>query len=144
MRYILLWMAILEVVLGVAVWADAQQSGPMQGRGGMTGQGMMGGQMHGAQATGNAASNYTNLCSTCHGVTGKGDGPAAAALHPKPTDFADCKRMAIISDETVFKAIKGGGQSVGLSPLMPPSGGSLTDQRIKDLVSYVRDFCKNK
>ena len=94
MKKVIVLAVALVLVLGIAGYTLAQSAGPqggmmgqgtgmsggMTGQGGMMGQGMMGGQMHGAQATGNAASNYTNLCSTCHGVTGKGDGPAAAAL----------------------------------------------------------------
>ncbi len=31
---------------------------------------------------------YTVNCMTCHGAEGKGDGPAAAALNPKPRNFS--------------------------------------------------------
>lgn len=91
-----------------------------------------------------AASLYKDLCASCHGPTGKGNGPAAAALNPKPKDFADCKVMAKISDETLFKTIKGGGSSVGLSPMMPAWGGALKDQQIKEMVTHIRGFCKKK
>lgn len=30
---------------------------------------------------------YTEQCAGCHGTTGRGDGPAAATLQPKPPDF---------------------------------------------------------
>jgi mono/diheme cytochrome c family protein len=30
---------------------------------------------------------YVNYCASCHGVTGKGDGPAAAALKMPPADL---------------------------------------------------------
>jgi mono/diheme cytochrome c family protein len=30
---------------------------------------------------------FVNYCASCHGVDGKGDGPAAAALKPAPTDL---------------------------------------------------------
>lgn len=30
---------------------------------------------------------YDKMCWSCHGVDGKGDGPAGAALNPKPVDF---------------------------------------------------------
>lgn len=30
---------------------------------------------------------YTTVCSSCHGPEGKGDGPAGAALNPKPRNF---------------------------------------------------------
>jgi mono/diheme cytochrome c family protein len=33
------------------------------------------------------AQMFNSYCSPCHGKTGKGDGPAAAALTPKPADL---------------------------------------------------------
>jgi mono/diheme cytochrome c family protein len=30
---------------------------------------------------------FTSYCAPCHGASGKGDGPAAAALTPKPADL---------------------------------------------------------
>lgn len=30
---------------------------------------------------------YTQYCASCHGADGKGNGPAAAKLNPKPTDL---------------------------------------------------------
>jgi mono/diheme cytochrome c family protein len=141
MKYIFLWITILGVGTGVPIWAAPQHQGQMHAGGGMIGSEMVSGiQM--AQAAGEAASIYSNLCASCHGAKGQGDGPAAAALNPKPRDFADCKVMAKISDDTLFKAINGGGQSVGLSAMMPPWGGSLTEQQIHELVKYIRGFCK--
>jgi DMSO reductase family type II enzyme heme b subunit len=32
-------------------------------------------------------SDYIRHCSACHGVSGRGDGPAAAQLYPRPRDF---------------------------------------------------------
>jgi mono/diheme cytochrome c family protein len=32
---------------------------------------------------------FTVNCASCHGMTGKGDGPAAAALNPKPRNFTE-------------------------------------------------------
>jgi high-affinity iron transporter len=31
----------------------------------------------------------SNGCGTCHGQTGRGDGPVARTLHPPPRDFRD-------------------------------------------------------
>lgn len=95
-----------------------------------------------ARAAADAASTYSGQCATCHGPDGKGKGPAAAALNPKPRDFTDCSVMKKDTDDVLFKAIKGGGQSVGRSAMMPPWGGSLSDAQIHELVSYVRAFCK--
>ena len=35
---------------------------------------------------------YVNYCASCHGVNGKGDGPAAAALKMPPTDLTVLSR----------------------------------------------------
>lgn len=154
MKTIVLWLTIIGIGIGVGVNTSAQQRGRMQAQGGMMGGGMMGRGTMGEGMTGGnsgvapeqeaAASVYATHCATCHGKTGNGDGPAAGALFPKPKDFADCKRMATISDVTLFQAIQGGGQSVGLSPLMPGWGGSLTAQQIHELVEYIRNFCGNE
>ena len=34
---------------------------------------------------------YENKCQICHGANGKGDGPAAGALNPRPSDFTNPK-----------------------------------------------------
>jgi cytochrome c553 len=142
MKYGFLWIAILGFGIGASAWAETQPSGSIQRGSGLINRQMMIGKMYASQAGGEAASTYSNLCATCHGATGNGNGPAAAALNPKPKDFADCKTMAKITDETLFKAIHGGGQTVGLSPMMPAWGGSLSEKQIHDLVSHVRGFCK--
>ncbi|MBX9963119.1 MAG: cytochrome c/FTR1 family iron permease [Burkholderiales bacterium] len=41
-----------------------------------------------------AATLYQSRCATCHGETGRGDGPAAAGLAPKPSNFRDASRQA--------------------------------------------------
>ncbi|HKA61913.1 MAG TPA: cytochrome c [Methylomirabilota bacterium] len=40
-------------------------------------------------------------CVSCHGVKGKGDGPAAVALNPKPADWTS-KRVQDMSDGEIF------------------------------------------
>ncbi|RMF84866.1 MAG: cytochrome c [Nitrospinota bacterium] len=85
---------------------------------------------------------YTNLCATCHGVEGKGNGPAGVTLNPKPADFTDCAVMQDLSDTALATTIKQGGVGVGKSPLMPPFGTTLTDTQIRELVTYLRGFCK--
>jgi cytochrome c oxidase cbb3-type subunit 3 len=84
---------------------------------------------------------YGQFCASCHGQSGKGDGPAAAALNPKPRDHTDKEYMSKMSDEDMFKVIKNGGVAIGKSPLMPPWGASLKDDQIKDVVAYIRTLC---
>jgi cytochrome c oxidase cbb3-type subunit 3 len=93
-------------------------------------------------ATEETATLFRELCSVCHGVGGKGDGPSAQGLEPKPADFTNCTVMAKDSDDVLFKIIKGGGQSVGRSIVMPAWGDALSDQQVGDLVKYVRGLCK--
>lgn len=89
-----------------------------------------------------AKQDFTRFCSKCHGAGGKGDGPQADALGTKPRDFTDCARMKAITDETLFKAIKEGGDSAGLSKDMPAWKDGMEDAEITDLVAYVHTFCK--
>ncbi len=94
-----------------------------------------------AASFGQAPTEYQQYCAGCHGKDGGGDGPLGAFLSPRPRDFANCKVMKTITDQTLFNAIKNGGASVGVSPNMPAWGGSFNDPQIHDLVKYVRKFC---
>lgn len=62
---------------------------------------------------------YKNRCTMCHGPSGKGDGPAGAALNPKPRDLGDQTWQKSVTDEHIETIVKGGGPAVGKSPLMP-------------------------
>jgi mono/diheme cytochrome c family protein len=84
---------------------------------------------------------YGQFCASCHGQSGKGDGPAAAALNPKPRDHTNKEYMSKMSDDDLLKVIKDGGASIGKSPLMPPWGASLKDDQIQDVIAYVRTLC---
>jgi cytochrome c553 len=84
---------------------------------------------------------YEQFCASCHGQSGRGDGPAAAALNPKPHNHTDKATMSKLSDDELFKVIKNGGASVGKSPLMPPWGASLKDDQIKEILAYIRTLC---
>lgn len=68
-----------------------------------------------------AQEKFQSLCSTCHGTTGKGDGPGAAAINPKPRSFNDVAWQDSVTDEHIQKVITLGGAAVGKSPFMPPS-----------------------
>jgi mono/diheme cytochrome c family protein len=89
-----------------------------------------------------AKSNYTTFCAKCHGDTGKGNGSGAATLGTKPRDFTDCARMAKESDEMLFKVIREGGKLNGFSGDMQAWNNAFEDPEIKDLVAYIRTFCK--
>ncbi len=88
-----------------------------------------------------AKDNFAMFCAMCHGESGHGDGPVAAALKTKPRDLADCKRMGKITDEVLFNVIKEGGQSQGLSSEMAAWANGFEDGEIRDLVAYIRTLC---
>jgi mono/diheme cytochrome c family protein len=99
-----------------------------------------------AHAGGNAANGkklYESMCSSCHGLTGLGDGPVAAALPPamKPKNLNEGGWKYATDDAKLKELLKKGGAAVGLSPLM--SGApSASDSDLNDLVAYVNTMRK--
>ena len=94
---------------------------------------------------GNAAKgkeHFVKHCGGCHGPTGKGDGVAAAALNPKPSDLTNKAYMAGLKDQYLFDLIQKGGAAVGKSPLMPPLGSKLKDGDIREAIAYFRSLAK--
>jgi len=77
--------------------------------------------------------SYANLCATCHGDGGMGDGPGGAELDPAPAAVAHTSsRMA---DDYLFWRISTGG--AGFTTAMP-AWGSLDEQTRWDLINYMR------
>jgi high-affinity iron transporter len=68
------------------------------------------------------ATVYAANCASCHGVTGKGDGPAAARLDPKPIAFTDAERA---KQRSVFALYQIVGQ--GISGTSMPAFDRLSD-----------------
>ncbi len=85
-----------------------------------------------------AAASYAMICSSCHGPTGAGDGPGAAALTPKPANFTDPAFWADKTDAELTKAIREGGASVGKSASMPPWGSVYDEAKAEALVGYLK------
>ena len=76
-----------------------------------------------------AKQQFQTFCASCHGTSGKGDGPAGMALNPKPRDWTDPAWQDGISDEHIFNVLRDGGAKHGLSPLMPPNPGRSSGNR---------------
>ena len=86
---------------------------------------------------------FNSRCSACHGTSGRGDGPGAAALTPKPRNYTDATWQASVSDEQIKKTILLGGAAVGKSPIMPGSPDLDSKPEVVDgLVKIVRSFGK--
>ncbi len=59
----------------------------------------------GAVSATRAAEQFKVMCSACHGLAGRGDGPAAAALKPPPVSFHDGTRMAEVAPSLAFHTL---------------------------------------
>jgi cytochrome c oxidase cbb3-type subunit 3 len=85
---------------------------------------------------------YRFLCSQCHGLEGKGDGPNSTPdMAVNPSDHTSAAFMTTKSDEQLEKVISAGGTGVAKSPLMPAWKATLTKGEVKGLVGYLRELC---
>lgn len=87
---------------------------------------------------------YDRNCAACHGLYGKGDGPAAVSLRPRPRDLTDHEYIKGLSDEDLYKVITYGGPSVDKSPFMPGWGNTLSKDDIIDIITYLRSLSKTE
>ena len=81
---------------------------------------------------------YTQVCATCHGAGGEGDGPGSAILDPKPANFADAAFWAERDDALMVQVIREGGASIGKSIQMAPWGALYDDEQAQQIVDYMR------
>ncbi len=79
---------------------------------------------------------YSNKCQICHGVKGDGNGPAGAALSPKPADFTSPNFWQKETDQKITETIKNGH---GMMPSF-----DLKPSEIKDLIDYLSHTFKPK
>ncbi|HBZ72607.1 MAG TPA: hypothetical protein DEP35_23890 [Deltaproteobacteria bacterium] len=81
---------------------------------------------------------YTSICWVCHGLDGKGDGPAAAGLKVKPRDFTSKDFSMAGRGEEIYRTIsEGAAKSFHGSESMIAWKGSLTPQQIRDVMAYI-------
>lgn len=79
---------------------------------------------------------YKEYCMQCHGATGRGDGPAASGLNPKPAIHANMAFEKLPPDY-VYNVIYYGGRSMGKSPAMPYWGLTIGQQGVADVMAYL-------
>lgn len=75
---------------------------------------------------------YVTYCQACHGPRGKGDGPAAMAIHPKPADLAGGRLKKRETSDAIFLTISEGVQGTPM-----PGFGYLSEHDRRALAEYV-------
>lgn len=89
-------------------------------------------------AAGKALFEGKGRCVLCHGISGKGDGPAAHMHKDPPMDFTNCAVQKEREDGELFWIIKYGSPGSGMQALIP---ALLSEEEGWKLVAYVRSFC---
>ncbi len=90
----------------------------------------------GSVAAADAAAIYANQCAFCHGVSGKGDGPAAVALKPPPKDLSSAEYWKSAQPDTLKLVIANGKPGTAMVPFKD----KLTADEIAALVEHLRKF----
>lgn len=79
---------------------------------------------------------YETRCAFCHGVEGRGDGPAGAALKPAATNFTAAEWAKNTSAARVKDVITQGKQGTAMIAF----GKTLEPEEIEALAGYVLGF----
>jgi len=84
------------------------------------------------EAISRGATVYADSCASCHGETGKGDGPAGVALKPPPADLTF--HVPLHGDEGFVLFVANGAPGTA----MPGWKDVLTEEQIWDVIHYMR------
>ena len=94
-----------------------------------------------AQPRGRAV--YDKHCTECHGTAGKGDGPSAFHVAPRPRDFStgrykirSTETGSVPTDEDVIRSVRQGLYGTA----MPAWDRILSDTDIQDVVAYIKSL----
>jgi len=95
-------------------------------------------------AKGKAIFEGKGTCFTCHGPSGKGDGPAGLALNPSPRNFTNPNFHKNRTDGEMLWVIKNGskgpngtGEQTAMIPLV---GTMITENEAWHVILYERSF----
>jgi high-affinity iron transporter len=77
---------------------------------------------------------YGTRCAFCHGASGRGDGPAGAALNPPPTNFTSADFWKNTKPDTIKAAIENGKPRTAMMGFK----ATLSPQQIDELLAYLQ------
>lgn len=99
-------------------------------------------------AAGKVVYDGKGACASCHGPAGAGDGIAAAALTPKPTNFVTGSYRLdtngdgqLGTDADIANVIKHGAAQYGGNVSMP-GRADFSEEEVSDLVAYLHTMKK--
>ncbi len=72
-------------------------------------------------------------CMACHGADANGQGPASAALTPKPADFTSADYWQGKTDDTLKQVIRTGKPDTAMMPF-----AQLSDSDVDNLVAFIK------
>ena len=84
-----------------------------------------------ADAVAAGKQTFTTTCVPCHGSGGRGDGPAAVALNPKPANYTTSAISGESDGSLFWKLSEGRGAMVGFK-------ANLSEKQRWELISYIR------
>ena len=79
---------------------------------------------------------YEQRCAACHGTSGAGDGPAAAAMEPHPRNLRDADFWRGRTTAELRQVVRNGKPGT----LMAPFAGALSDAEIDAVVAFLQSF----
>lgn len=147
----------VSIIVGLGVLLTSMYGMAQMGMGGMMGGGGISMQRHRLVMMGSLPASYASArnplentaanveagkalfqqnCVACHGTSGRGDGPAAAGLNPRPANIVAAMGMPIAGDGYLDWTISEGGAPTGSA--MPAFKANLTQHQIWQVILYLR------
>ncbi len=83
---------------------------------------------------------YKENCARCHGASGRGDGPLAKSMNPKPFSFYDSKHMSQMNDAYLYWRTVEGGEHPPFKSKMPAYKNTLTEEEVWKVLAYAHAF----
>jgi mono/diheme cytochrome c family protein len=88
-----------------------------------------------AEVVAQGRESYRKECQSCHGTSGRGDGPKAGELEKKPGDLTSARVQGQSDGALFWKITEGRGD-------MPNTRTTLTDEQRWMVIHYVRTLAK--
>ena len=80
---------------------------------------------------------YMTNCASCHGETGKGDGPAGTSLNPHPGNLVEAHAKG---EDYLFWRISDGGAFAPFNSSMPAWKDVLSEDEIWQVIIHIETF----